>query len=140
VRNQVAPRGSTLWLAGAVLIAPVLLVASAAQDKSSSALKPIVVMVQLSQGHLNYKVNSRTTQDLLRTLGQSLEERGQDYPVVVLLDWDSPVSQIFDVPGIASKAGFKSVRTFVFDSHDEKYMSEIQVGAGVPFSTNPGHP
>jgi biopolymer transport protein ExbD len=139
VRNQVAPRSSTLCLAGALLIASGLMVASAAQEKSASAFKPIVVMVQISQGHLSYKVNSKTAQDLLRTLGQLLEVRGQDYPVVVLLDWDSPVSQIFDVPGIASKAGFKNVRTFVFDSHDEKYMSEIQVGAGVPFSTNPGH-
>ncbi len=136
MRNLVTSRAYilpivTIFLASA--IAPV----SRAQQDTPGGRKPIVVMVQKEQGHLIYKVNSRIVRDPLRAMGEALEKQGQDCPVVVLLDWDSPASQIFDAPAFASKAGFKNIRTFIFDSRDKRYMSEVEVKQGVPFTVDP---
>jgi len=94
-------------------------------------------MVQKEQERVIYKVNSRIVRDPLHAMGEALEKQGQDCPVIVLLDWDSPISQIFDAPAFASKAGFKNIRIFIFDSHDKRYMSEVEVKQGVRFTVDP---
>lgn len=112
-------------------------VLTAKGGRGGETKRPILVIAQQQHGREVYRVDSAAAHDLLRTLGLLVKKRGPDYPVIVLLDWNSPVSGIFDVPAIASKAGFKNVRVFVFDSRDKRYMSEIRSEPGVPFSENP---
>jgi hypothetical protein len=136
VRNFVTSRAH-LWAIVTLCLASTIAPALRAQQKVAGARKPVVLMVQREQEHIIYKVNFRIVRDPLRAMGEAFEKKGRDCPVVVLLDWDSPVSQIFDAPAFASKAGFKNIRTFIFDSRDRRYMSEVEVKQGVPFTVDP---
>jgi biopolymer transport protein ExbD len=137
MRHSVGPRPSVFALTAVLLIASLVAAHPGGQEKPSGAQKSIVVMVLKTPRRVVYKVNSRTVRDLLRALGQQLEERGQDCPVIVLVDSDVPIRQIFDVEITADKAGFKNVRSFVYDPDNKTYMSQIQIVRGLPFSTNP---
>lgn len=93
-----------LLFAFSVCMASVL---TAKDGRGSETKHPIVVIAQQQQGHEVYRVDSVAAHDLLRTLGLLVKKRGPDYPVIVLLDWNSPVSGIFDVPPSHLKLALK---------------------------------
>lgn len=99
--------------------------------------KAIVVMVQEVHGRVTYMVDSKPTPDPLRALGIQIEQRGEDWPVIVLLDWNTPLWAVDETEKIADKAGFKNVRSFVFSAERRDYISEIKFGRGILFTTNP---
>ncbi len=71
-------------------------------------------------------------------MAESFEKRGADCPVVALINSNVPLRAVLDVPGEASKVGFKNIRVFAFES-EQGYMSEITLGKGVPYSTAPAN-
>jgi hypothetical protein len=99
---------------------------------------PIVATVNRSQGKLDLTVepNLAPNGELLRAFGILIEQRGRDYPVVVLVDSDSKLSDIFEASKFAGKAGFLNVRVF-FVNHKSGFMSEIKLGSDIPISHNP---
>jgi biopolymer transport protein ExbD len=133
-----AKKNTILALFGVALSFCVLSLDSKEPQSRSKNGEPIKVevMVQKVQCRVTYKVESKPVGDLLRAFGQLVEQRGEDYPVIVLIDWNAPVSQLFEVERTASKAGFKSIRSFVSDS-DKTYMSEIKISKGIPYTTDP---
>ncbi|HEX9222602.1 MAG TPA: hypothetical protein VF860_04670 [Candidatus Acidoferrales bacterium] len=98
--------------------------------------KPIVVTVLKTHGRISYKIESKPVEDPLSPLGDLLRERGGDCPVVAILPWDATFREEYDVEVIASKAGFKNVRSFVYDPQ-RGFMAEIRWGPSLPFTTNP---
>lgn len=124
----------------AVIVPALVCVAGASSDesqKSSGQSCAIAITVQQIKARAVYKVNSRIANDLLRELGDLALKRGRNCPVVVLVDSSAAIRQLFDVEMIADKAGFKNIRTFIYDPANKTYMSEIRVVRGVPFSTHP---
>jgi biopolymer transport protein ExbD len=100
--------------------------------------RPIVATVNRDRGKLKIAVepNLATNGDLLRAFGQLLEQRGRDYPVVVLVDDDSKLSDIYQAPMLASKAGFLNIHVFLVN-HKTRFLTEIKVGLPLPLSDNP---
>ncbi len=65
-----------------------------------------------------------------------VEQRGRDYPVVALVDDTAKINDIEQVPGIAAKAGFTDVRTFIV-KNKIGMMAEIKFFPAVPISKIP---
>jgi hypothetical protein len=103
----------------------------------SSNPSTIVVEVESSGNGARYKIDSKPVADPLRALGLLVGKRGEYCPVIVLLNWDASLKQVYDVEIIASKAGFKTIRPFVVKNG---FMSEIKFGPDIRFSTNPANP
>ena len=98
-------------------------------------MKPIVAFVQRTSGRLTIKINSNRSpeKDALYVLSVLREKLGSDYPVVAIVDGSSKISDLYQVDGIAGKAGFDRVRTFI--SHpDNGKMFEVKFGPAIPFS------
>jgi hypothetical protein len=105
-------------------------------QSDSKVAKTIVVMVNKTQGAVTYEVESKAVRDPLRTLGELVEQRGEDCPVIVILPWNATFREELDVEVIASKAGFKNIRSFLYNP-ERGFMREINWGRSIPFSTNP---
>ncbi len=102
----------------------------------SKAEKPIVVMVEKTHGGISYKIESKPVEDPLVPLAELLKDRGGDCPVVVILPWDATFREEMDMEVIASKAGFKTIRSFLYNP-DRGFMAEIKWGPSIPFTRNP---
>ena len=116
--------------------------ASLAQN-SRGTVRPHPVVVRIDkvskgvQCRVDSKVITETPAgDLLYALNQIRAHRGEDVPVVVLLDPRVPIEKIWDVDGTASKAQLNNLHFFVFDL-DTKLMTEIKLVRSVPYSANP---
>jgi hypothetical protein len=110
---------------------------SSARQNGTAQIKPIVIVAEVVNGRIAYKVDSKPAlPDLLRVLNILSERRGKDYPVVALVDVHARISEIGKIDGIAGKAQLTNVRFFVFD-REGRIMSTIQFGPTMPFSTNP---
>ena len=106
------------------------------QQGRPKASKAIVVMVSKTQGTVTYEVESKVAKDPLQALGELVEQRGEDCPVVVILPWNATFREEYDLEVIASKAGFRNTRSFLYNP-DRGFMREIKWGPSIPFSTNP---
>jgi hypothetical protein len=106
---------------------------------SGKSVKPIVVRVEKVHGRTIYTVESKRVQDPLRALGILVEKRGEDYPVIVLLDRELPLREVTDMEFIADKAGFKNVRSFVFSEEYRDYISAIKFGPAIHFASSIWH-
>ena len=99
----------------------------------------IVVVADFDQGRVKYKVDSKPvrSEDILEVLGRSLETRGRETPVVVLIDQKNSLETLSNTRGILNKVGFLNIRYFYF-SQDTRMMAEIVLNhAAMPMSTNP---
>lgn len=105
-------------------------------QSKANKVEPVVVIVQRVHGRITYAVDSKPAEDPLRALGVLEEKRGEDCPVMVLLDWRLPISEITDMEFVADKAGFKHVRSFTFVPPGHDYISEIKFGRQVHFAGN----
>jgi hypothetical protein len=101
---------------------------------SSACEVPVVVEVKKTGGHIGYKVDSKIVTDPLAALAKVLEQKGSSCPVVALFGWDISLHEVYDLEVIASKAGFRTVRSFAVKNG---FMSEIKFGHGIPLSSNP---
>lgn len=59
-----------------------------------------------------------------------IEQRGRDYPVVVLVDSESKLSDIYAASGFTNKAGFLNARVF-YVNRKTGFMCEIKVGESI---------
>jgi len=106
------------------------------QVQKEQDTKPIVALVQRTKGHLTIKIEPDPTRgkDALYVFNNLREKYGADYPIVAIVDDSSTLSDLYQVSGIAGKAGFERVRTFI--SHrDNGMMFEVNFGPALPFST-----
>jgi hypothetical protein len=103
---------------------------------STEDLKPIVILTERIKGSISYTIDSRLAEHPLLTLSELEAKRGQDCPVIALIDSRLPIDLIWGVDGITGKAQLTNVRYFVFN-HETRMMSEIKLGRGIPFSTDP---
>ncbi|MGB8495486.1 MAG: hypothetical protein WCE53_13885 [Candidatus Acidiferrum sp.] len=107
------------------------------QDRSHpQPKKTITVLVKKTQGRVSYEVESKAVSDPLAPLGELLKQRGEDCPVIVILPWDATFREEMDMEVIASKVGFKTVRSFLYN-RDRGFMVEVKWGPSIPFTTNP---
>jgi hypothetical protein len=105
------------------------------QDKQKD-VKPIVALVERTRGHLTIKIKPDPTsgKDALYAFSKLKEQFGADYPIVAIVDDSARIDDLYQVSGIAGKAGFERVRTFI--SHrDNGKMFEVNFGPAFPFST-----
>lgn len=109
-----------------------------ASSQEPQSQKPIIVRVHRQQGQLVFKLEPDPTpgKDILWGLSALVKQHGQNYPVLALVDDSAKISDIDQVPGIAAKAGFGNVRTFIV-RHATGKMVEIKVCSAFPISTNP---
>ena len=98
--------------------------------------KTVTVMVKKTQGRVSYEVESKVVTDPFAPLGELLKQRGEDCPVIVILPWDATFREEMDIEVIASKVGFKTVRSFLY-KRDTGFMVEMKWGPSIPFTTNP---
>jgi hypothetical protein len=124
-----------------ILTATTLLDASSSDrgHRDQSQIQPaktIVVILKKLQGRVTYEVDSKYVNDPIAPLEELLKQRGEDCPVIVLFPWDITFKEELDVNLIAGKAGFKTIRSFVY-SRDKGYMSELKLGVSIPYTTNP---
>jgi hypothetical protein len=105
------------------------------QVQKAQDTKPIVALVQRTKGRLTIKIEPDPTRgkDALYVFNRLREKYGADYPIVAIVDDSSTISDLYQVSGIAGKAGFERVRTFI--SHrDNGMMFEVNLGPSLPFS------
>ena len=131
--------GAVIWFL--IAAAFFLFVASRHSQGSFRAVanaKPIVVTIEKTQRGTAYKLESKPKRvdELLHGLGELLEQRGRDYPVLGLIEDDAPLTAVSDIRGLAQKTGFTNVRTFVFN-RESGMMAEVKLCAAVPISENP---
>src|SRR5579862_3588891 len=84
--------------------------------------KPIVVMLGKSHGKLTYVVESKSVPDPLRGLGEQVEKRGEDCPVMIYFSPNVTFEDETDLELTAAKAGFKNVRAFIYTP--EKHIAQ----------------
>lgn len=113
-------------------------VALAVGSQQPSIKAPIIVEVRRTHGQLvlTLKPNPVPGKDILWGLTALVKERGTDYPVVHLLDDNARISDIDQVPGIAAKAGFNNIRTYIV-RRDLGRMVEVKFCEALPLSATP---
>lgn len=119
-------------------VVPLALYRPQTQEKQEiDHAKPIVALVSRPEGRLIIKIEPDPTpgKDALYVFNTLHEKLGSGYPVIAIVDDSSRVSDLYQVSGIASKAGFERVRTFI--SHrDNGMMFEVKFGPALPYSTS----
>jgi hypothetical protein len=70
--------------------------------------------------------------DSLQVFNALRDKFGSDYPVIAIVEDGAKISDLYEVSGTASKAGFDHVRTFI-SRYDA--MFEVKFGPPIPFST-----
>jgi len=98
--------------------------------------RTIVVTVNKAREEVSYEVDSKPVQRLLDSLGGLVSQRGEDCPVIVILPRNASFRDESDVEIMASKAGFKNVRSFLYTA-ENGFMTEIKWGRSIRFTTNP---
>jgi hypothetical protein len=131
-------RRTPLLLLGSILFTVAANVYPQQGRASTGDRGPIVVWVLRTQGQLTIKVESRTVEGegVLNALGKLLLERGREYPVVGLVDYQARLSDVDLVDAFAGKVGFQKIRTFVVNPEAGK-MAEIKFCPAIPISENP---
>jgi biopolymer transport protein ExbD len=124
-----------LWYPAACLIVFGLPVVSWAK----AAERPLVVMIDRSNGAFIYKVESErvSDDDLVGRLGGiMLRERDPNRPVVVLAHEEASLRSILNVRGMLHKVGFVHIRYFYYE-RGKQMMAELGLGGrAIPFSAN----
>jgi len=100
--------------------------------------KPIVVEVHRTRGQLAFKLEPDPApgKDVLAGLSMLAGQLGLDYPVLALVDDNAKIRDLDQVSGIAAKAGFHNIRTFIV-RHSTGKMVEVKFCAALPVSTSP---
>lgn len=120
---------------GLALVAP----GSAPSEKRGyqTAPQPIVVMAEMVNRQIVYKVNSKPAlPDILRVLSELEERRGKDCPVIALVDSRAPINEFGNIDGVAGKAQLTVTRFYVFNK-ESGLMGTVQFGKDIPFTPNP---
>lgn len=125
------------WAGIAILVVAAVAVSPSVKGlRADGSQARVVVRAEVIDRRVVYTVDSHpVVPDLLRVLSLLREERG-DGDVVALVDDKAPIEEIGTIDGVAGKAGFSSVRFFVFNK-DTRRMSAIEFGPDMPYSTNP---
>jgi len=99
---------------------------------------PIVLEVKRVASGLLLQLTPERDKDqpLLARLGSLLRERGDAYPVVILVDDGAKISDIHEAEGYVAKAGYSSARTFVV-SNQRGFMAELEFCAAIPTTKTP---
>lgn len=105
------------------------------QTEVASDKEPIVAFVQRTKGQLTFKLHPDPApgKDPLFALNMLQDKLGPHYPVVAIVEDSAKVSDLYQVGGIAAKAGFDNIRTFISNPDNGK-MFEIKFGPAIPFS------
>lgn len=99
--------------------------------------KPVVILAEMVNGRIHYKVDSKPAlPNILQVLSMLEEQRGKDCPVIALIDSRASFDEIGNIDGLAGKAQLTNIRYFVFNKQSEK-MGEVHFGPDIPFSPNP---
>src|SRR5438105_9806567 len=97
--------------------------------------KTSVITAERSGKRVTYKVDSQRVGDLLLALNNVANRNGPHHPVAVLIDPTLPISEIWNIDGVAGKAQLSNVRFFVV-FRETNMMSEIKrmpaIRAGTP--------
>lgn len=109
---------------------------SAAAQSAPQNAKPVVVMFGKSHDKLTYTVESKSVTDPLRGLGEQVEKRGEECPVIIYFAPNVTFIEENDLELIASKAGFKNVRAFAYNP-ETHIVQELKWGPIVRLQTNP---
>jgi len=102
---------------------------------------PIIVRLDKTPRGVAYKVDSKPvsptpTANLLYLLGQAYHEHGSNDSVVLLVDPRVPITDIWNVDGVAAKVPLTNIRCFVIN-RESGFMWELKWGPTMPISTNP---
>jgi len=100
-------------------------------------------MVERTRGRTTYTVDFKLTDEsatnnFLEVLARVEHRYGPDHPVVIYLDPDVPIGEIWDVDGTAGKAQLRNLRFFVY-LRGEQTLTEIKRTQSGPFTTNPAN-
>jgi biopolymer transport protein ExbD len=100
--------------------------------------KPIVVEVHRTRDQLAFKLEPDPApgKDVLAGLSMLAGQRGAGYPVLALVDDNAKIRDLDQVAGIAAKAGFHNIRTFIV-RHGAGKMVEVKFCAALPISAAP---
>lgn len=111
--------------------------AATAEQQSNTPL-PITLEVSRSAGELRLSLSPDPDpkRSLLSRLGALINERGERYPVVILVDDDARISDIHVAEGYVAKAGFTDSRTFIVNKA-RGFMAEVLFCAGIPTTKAP---
>jgi biopolymer transport protein ExbD len=108
-------------------------------SSADAAEKPLVVMIDRSNGGFIYEVESErvSEHELVDRLGRiMLRETDHHRPVVVLAHEEAPLRSIFNVRGMLHKVGFAHIKYFYYE-RGKQMMAELGLEArAVPFSAS----
>lgn len=129
---------ASLLLSAGIIGLPAATTTSGAQ----SAQGPIVARVQRSNGRTVVSITPDPApgKDALFQLNLLRQKLGPSHPVVAVVEDDVNVLWLWQVSGIASKAGFDKTRTFIHNRNNGM-MFEVTFGPPQAFSmTGPFNP
>jgi hypothetical protein len=110
-----------------------------AQAKETAS-QPVIVSARIVRGSLIYKVNGKRVEDsirnsLLTNLGAIVAARGNELPVLIIIDVHAPFSEVGKLETALDKADLKHYRLFVTDFSDG-VMNEVHWDeTGIPIPT-----
>src|SRR5438067_8493323 len=116
--------------------AVISLLGTEARTQSGASSEPIVVSVERLAGHAVYKVDSQRVGSLLAAFNEIAQREGTAHLVAVLIESTFPISEIWNIDGVAGKAQLTNVRFFVVFREtgmmsEVKRMPAIRVGTHV---------
>lgn len=99
----------------------------------STSAHPVIVRVEKSGGHVirtvgSKRVGSGTTNNLLYLLDDVARRQGENQPVFFYIDSRVPISEIWDLNGVAGKAQLSNLRFFILFA-DNSEVTEIKWSA-----------
>jgi hypothetical protein len=105
------------------------------QTVKTTESKPIVAVVERANGKLKYKIYPEPApgKDALFVFNTLRQQLGPNYPVVAIVEDNARVSDLDDISGIAGKAGFDNIRTFI-SNKNSGMMFEVKFGPAIPSS------
>ena len=100
------------------LLAALLPMGSAMSQAPASGSGPVVVSVRVERGSSIYRLNGKRVEDsasnsLLTNLGRTVEERGTEAAVFIIIDVRAPFSEVGKVETALEKVGLTHYRLFV---------------------------
>ena len=115
--KPIVSRRSVLVLACS-LFAALLPMGSVMSQAPASASRPVVVSVRVERGSSIYGLNGKKVEDsaknsLLTNLGRTVEERGTEARVFIIIDVRAPFSEVGKVGTALEKVGLTHYRLFV---------------------------
>jgi hypothetical protein len=97
--------------------------------------RPIVAVVKRTNGHLSIAIrpNMEPGSDPLRVLDALRRKYGAECRVIAVVDDNARITDLYQVSGIANKAGLENIRTFIHNRNNGR-MFEVTFGPAIPFS------